>query len=119
MTSRISLPQAVKSGLVVVPSAYKEEEQKSGSSSGWRRDHLKLLRVDFYAQTKLVLNRLLGVKESDWDPEFQARMSYCYLSNLGIVEGVRQLGAVDASALGSGDIEIESKKACSRICADV
>jgi hypothetical protein len=81
MTTRISLPRAAKAGQVVLPSAYKEEEQKLGSSSGWGHEHLKLLGVDFYAKTKLDLNRLLGVNESDWAAELRARMSCCELSN--------------------------------------
>ena len=81
MSTRIPLPRAVKEPKIVLPSAHKEEEQKLGSSSGWRRDHLKMLGVKFYAKTKLDLNHLLDVRESDWTPELRARMSRCYLAN--------------------------------------
>jgi hypothetical protein len=82
MATRIPPPRAVKDPKIVLPLAHKEEEQKLGSSSGWGRDHLKMLRVKNYAKTKLDLDRLLGVKESDWAPGLQICMSCRSLSNL-------------------------------------
>jgi hypothetical protein len=73
MSTRSPLPRAVKEPQVVLPSTFVEEEDKLGSSSRWRRDHLKLLGVDFYAKTKLDLNRVLQVRESEWSPELRAR----------------------------------------------
>ena len=57
----------------MLPSTFAEEEDKLGSSSRWKRDHLRLLGVDFYAKTKLDLNRVLRVRESEWSPELRAR----------------------------------------------
>ena len=57
----------------MLPSTYAKEEDKLGSSSGWKRDHLTLLGVDFYAKSKLDLNRVLRVRESEWSPELRAR----------------------------------------------
>lgn len=74
MTTRPSLPRSVKEPQIVLPSTYTEEEDKLGSSSRWKRDHLKLLGVDFYAKRKLDLNRVLGERESEWSPELRARI---------------------------------------------
>jgi hypothetical protein len=73
MTTRSSLSRAVKESQVVFPSTYAEEEDKLGSSSRWKRDHLRLLGVDFYGKSKLDLNRVLRVRESEWSPELRAR----------------------------------------------
>lgn len=72
MTTRSSLPRTVKEPQIVLPSTYTQEEDKLGSSSRWKRDHLKLLGVDFYAKSKLDLNRVLGERESEWSSELQA-----------------------------------------------
>jgi hypothetical protein len=82
MATRIPLDRAAKDKKIVLPAEHKEEEKKLGSSSGWGRDHLKLLGVRNIAKTKLDLNRLLGVRESDWPQELQTRMSLRYFSNL-------------------------------------
>ena len=108
MTTRTSIPRAAKNPQIVLPSAFKEEETKLGSSSRWGRDHLKMLGVDFYAKTKLDLNRVLGVNESEWTPELRGRILPCVLSDrVGVFEGGRQLAAVDANALRCGDIDID------------
>jgi hypothetical protein len=91
MSTRSSLPRAVKETQVVLPSTYTEEEDKLGSSSRWKRDHLKLLGVDFYGKTKLDLNRVLGDRESEWSSELRAHMfSFFILSYaLGVVKGAK------------------------------
>lgn len=68
-----SHPRVAKSTKVVLPAAPKEEEAKFGSSSTWKRQHLKLLGAKFYAKTKLDLNRILGVTESEWSPANRER----------------------------------------------
>jgi hypothetical protein len=60
----------------VLPTALKEEEVKFGSANTWGREQLRLLGVDFYMQRRIDLNRVMGVKESEWSPELRASMSY-------------------------------------------
>lgn len=78
MTTRIPLPRAVKEPKIVLPSAPKDEEQKLRGSSGWRRDHLKMLGVKFYAQTKLDFGPLTGREGIGLAP----RTSSAYISLL-------------------------------------
>jgi hypothetical protein len=65
--------------------------------------------VDFYAKTKLDLNRVLQVRESEWSSELRARTFLLRsLSHvLGVAEGAKQLGAVDMNDLCSGEINID------------
>src|SRR5947207_2059334 len=74
MATRTSISRAAKETKVFLPSSYKMEEKKLGCSSGWAREHLKMLGVDFYAKTRVDLNRILGARDTDWSPEIQARM---------------------------------------------
>ena len=53
------------------------ESAKFGSSSGWGRDQLRLLGVDFYMQRRIDLNKVLNVNEREWTP--QMRQSICLL----------------------------------------
>jgi hypothetical protein len=74
MAARQPLPRDAKEAQVALPSTHKDDEEKLGSSSGWKRDHLKMLGVDFYAKTKIDLNQMLRHGESEWSPEIRARM---------------------------------------------
>jgi len=75
MATRQSHRREAKETKVVLPTAPKDEEAKFGSSSMSKGEHLKLLGVNFYAKTKLDLNRILGVTESEWSPANQEHTS--------------------------------------------
>jgi len=47
------------------------ESAKFGSSSGWGRDQLRLLGVDFYMQRRIDLNKVLNVNEREWTPQMR------------------------------------------------
>ena len=51
-----------------------EEEEPLGPSSGWGREHLRMLGVKFPIKQKMDLNRVLQVKESEWPQELRERM---------------------------------------------
>ena len=63
----------------MLPIALKEEEFKFGNASSWGREQLRVLGVDFYMQRRIDLNRVFGVRESDWSPELRARISFTNL----------------------------------------
>lgn len=59
---------------IVTTTAHKEEEAKFGTASGWGREQLRLLGVDFYMKRRVDLNKILQVQESEWPPELQTRI---------------------------------------------
>jgi hypothetical protein len=93
----------------VLPITPKEEAFKFGNASSWGREQIRVLGVDFYMQRRIDLNRILGVKESDWSPELRARSLSitCTIDYLGIQEGTRQLAAVDMNELNYGIVEMD------------
>jgi hypothetical protein len=58
---------------IVTTTAHKEEEAKFGTASGWGREQLRLLGVDFYMKRRVDLVKILGVKESEWSSGLRAR----------------------------------------------
>jgi hypothetical protein len=49
----------------------KPEPVMFGSSSGWGREQLRLLGVDFYMQRRIDLNKVLNVNEREWTPQMR------------------------------------------------
>lgn len=72
MATREQPRRMAKEKTVVSPTAPKEEEVKLGTASSWKREHLKLLGVDFPLNRRIDLNRILKVKESEWPTELRA-----------------------------------------------
>lgn len=94
----------------VLPTAPKEEGVKFGSGNTWGRKQLSLLGVDFYIQRRIDLNRVLGVRESDWPPELRERIihySNTHVHMLGVSAVADQLASVDMTDLNDGIIEID------------
>lgn len=67
---------------IVSTTAQKAEEDKFGKASGWGREELRLLGVDFHMKRRVDLSRILGVKESEWSAELRERKaSLSYAAN--------------------------------------
>ena len=57
----------------------------------------------------LDLNRLLGVRETDWPPELQARMTllkFLKPDMVGVTDGARQLASFEMSDLNTGVVKM-------------